>query len=143
MTTSTRFARLAIVGMAAVAIAGCSSNAKSSDAAKKLKPAASVTKEAKSSTTTAPTSSSTGAPTTAPCTTAAAQTALAPDRAIDITCNGVFAAGSASNPQVDYAYLLQDVNGAWQKASTTVQNEVCTSNPQGLPASFVASACND
>ncbi len=138
LTTSRRTVRVAIIGLALVAVAGCSSDATKSaeDTAKKIKPAASVTKDTASSTTTA-------APSNASCTTAAAQVALNPDHVIDITCNGAFAAGSASNTVVDYAYLLQDVNGTWQKASTAVQTEVCTSNPQGLPASFVASACND
>lgn len=136
--------RIAIVGLAVIAVAGCSSDSKKSDAdsAKKFKPAASVTKRP-ASTTTAPAASSTTAAATAPCTTTAAQAVLSPDTVDSIVCNGPFAAGDANNTHVDYAYLLQDMNGTWQKASDAVQEQVCTSNPQGLPASFVAAACDD
>lgn len=144
-THTGRFARVAIVAMAVVAVAGCSSSSSKSDAVKaqKVKPAA-------SSTTTAPALSNTPSPTgsvvptgSASCTTAAAQPVLSPDIVNSITCDGIFAAGAANNTHVDYAYLLQDVNGSWQRASNSVQNAVCTTNPQHLPASFVALACND
>jgi hypothetical protein len=144
MTTTlltSRLARVAVVGLAIVAVAGCSSDAKKSDAPKpkKIERAASVKPEATSTTSAA----APAAPAGPACTTAAAAVALSPDRVTSITCSGEFAAGAASNSQYDYAYLLQSANGAWQKASQSVQTEVCTTNPQGLPASFVAAACDD
>ena len=139
---TSRFARTAVVGLAIVAVAGCSSDGKKSDAKpEKIERAASVKPEATSTTT--PAASAPAAPSGPACTTAAAVAALSPDKVISITCNGEFAAGAASNSTVDYAYLLQSANGAWQKASQSVQTQVCTTNPQGLPANFVAAACND
>ena len=138
--------RIAVVGLAVVAVAGCSSDAKKSDAsnAKKLKPAASVTKKqaVTSSTTAAP--SSTTTPSGPACTVDAATAALGTSgTAFNITCLSGYAAGDASNSHYDFAYLLVDTNGTWVQASTAIQEQVCTSNPQGLPASFVALACND
>jgi hypothetical protein len=54
-----------------------------------------------------------------------------------------YAAGSATNGQVDFAYLLVLENGSWAKASDAVQNEVCTTNPNHLPQQLVNYACND
>ena len=45
---------------------------------------------------------------------------LSPDTVNSITCDGLFAAGAANNTHVDDAYLLQDVNGSWQRASNSV-----------------------
>lgn len=45
-------------------------------------------------------------------------------------CEGGFGAGRASN-QVDFGYLLQATDGSWARASDAVENEVCTTNPQG------------
>ena len=131
--------RVAIAGLAIIAVAGCSSDAKKSDAAdaKNLKPVAAVTHQ----------KSATSNPTTASgpaCTVEAATAALGTDgTALDITCLDGFAAGAATNTHVDLAYLLQNENGTWTRASDAVQAEVCGPNPQGLPASFVARACDD
>jgi len=138
--------RFTLVGLAVVAVAGCSSDAKKSDVstAKTLKPAASVTHKQgdTSSTTAAPSSTST--PSGPACTVEAATAALGTNgTANSIVCLSGYAAGAANNTHVDFAYLLVDTDGAWVQASTAVQNEVCTSNPQGLPASFVGDACND
>jgi hypothetical protein len=142
---SIRLARVAVVGLAVVAVAGCSSDGKKSDAdsTKDIKRASAVKPEKTAPTTAPAVPSTSAAPTTAACTTAAAQPAMSPDTVHSIVCEGEFAAGDASNTHVDYAYLLQNVNGSWQKASVALQQEVCTTNSQGLPASFVANACND
>lgn len=143
---SRNIARLAVVGLAVVAVAGCSSDAKKSDAsnAETLKPVASVTHKqpGTSSTTAAPSSTSTlSGPA---CTVEAATAALGTNgTASNITCLSGYAAGDANNTHVDFAYLLVDTNGTWVQASGAVQQQVCTSNPQGLPTSFVDAACND
>ena len=143
MTTSTTLVRsraailrLALVGVVAVGIAGCSSDAKKSEpaSAKRLKPAASVTDQ-----TQAPASTTSAASTSPACTVGAATTALGDvGHALDITCGGGWAAGAGSNAYDDFAFLLHDVNGTWQSidndANQAVMQQACAStNPLGIP----------
>ncbi len=137
---TTSLARLAIVAVPIVVIAGCSSSS-SNDAqsAKQLKRAASVTHESSpASTTTAPATS-----TAPPCSVAAASAVLAPDTADSIACGEGWAAGSAHNTHVDYAFLLHDVNGAWVSIDTDrnqaeMQQACADGNPLGIPQNVLA-----
>ena len=140
-----RITRLAVVALPIVAIAGCSSSSSDHSDAKdtknKLERAASV-KTAPSSPSTSP---PTAAPTTsnAPCTVAGASAVLAPDTADSIVCGSGWAAGAAHNTDVDYAYLLHDVNGTWtgvdtQQNQAEMQQACANGNPLGIPSNVLA-----
>jgi hypothetical protein len=71
------------------------------------------------------TTTSTAMNVSAPCTAAAAESALsADDRVLDIHCGGGWAAGAMTNGHYDAAYLLQSSNGHWVRVTNT---SVCTS----------------
>ena len=149
MTITRTAARIALVGLAALSLAACSSNSANlkSDAknlSNELRAVATkAEKNAETTTTTA-----TAQPAVAPsprCPTATEAAAIlgAGNNAFtDPICADGFAAGRAS-AQVDFGYLLQATDGSWVRASDSVQNEVCTTNPQGLPQAMVGAACID
>lgn len=152
MTITRTAARIALVGMAALSFAACSSDsaALKSDAKKlgnELRAAA--TKAEKAAETTPTTTTTAVAPPAAapspacPTATEAAAILGAGNNAFTapICANG-FAAGRAS-AQVDFGYLLQATGGSWVRASDSVQNEVCTTNSQGLPQAMVGASCID
>lgn len=128
-----RVARAAIALLAFVAIASCSSDAKRSDSGAEKKSAV----EPSTASTSIP-SSSTSSPSVATCTVDAATAALsaASATATSIVCGDRWAAGAASSPDYDLAYLLHDVNGNWTNEGTNsaTMGEACaTGNPLGIP----------
>jgi hypothetical protein len=136
-----RIARIPIVALPIVAIAGCSSSSSAKSDAKNAKDTASAKTSSSSSSTSSTTAGSTSA--SAPCTVAAASAALAPDTASSIACGGGWAAGAASNTQYDYAYLLHDVNGTWtsidnDQSQGEMQQACATGNPLAIPESVLA-----
>ena len=149
MTVTRTAARIALVGMAALSFAACSSDSASlkSDAKKlgnELRAAATKAEKAADTTTTT-VAAPPAAATTPACPTATEAAAIlgAGNNAFTAPiCADGFAAGRAS-AQVDFGYLLQATGGSWVKASDSVQNEVCTTNPQGLPQPMVGAACID
>ncbi len=149
MTITRTAARIALVGMAALSFAACSSDsADLKSDAKKLSNElrAAATKAAKTADTTTTTVAAPPAAATSPaCPTATEAAAIlgAGNNAFtQPICADGFAAGRAS-AQVDFGYLLQATGGSWVRASDSVQNEVCTTNPQGLPQPMVGAACID
>ncbi len=149
MTITRTAARIALVGMAALSFAACSSDsADLKSDAKKLSNElrAAATKAAKTADTTTTTVAVPPAAATSPaCPTATEAAAIlgAGNNAFtQPICADGFAAGRAS-AQVDFGYLLQATGGSWVRASDSVQNEVCTTNPQGLPQPMVGAACID
>lgn len=132
----------AALAIGAIALAGCSSSSgsKSSDSNKTSTTSkaatSSTTKAADSSSTTAATECATQDQATAALGTNGSATA-AP------ICIGKYAAGDATNGQVDFAYLLVNENGSWTQASEAVQQDVCTTNTEKLPQQFVDAACDD
>ncbi len=149
MTITRTAARIALVGMAALSFAACSSdNADLKSDAKKLSNElrAAATKAAKTADTTTTSVAVPPAAATSPaCPTATEAAAIlgAGNNAFtQPICADGFAAGRAS-AQVDFGYLLQATGGSWVRASDSVQNEVCTTNPQGLPQPMVGAACID
>ena len=149
MTITRTAARIALVGMAALSFTACSSDSTSlkSDAKKlsnELRAAA--TKAEKAAETTPTTAATQPAASPAPaCPTATEAAAIlgAGNNAFtEPICANGYAAGRAS-AQVDFGYLLQATGGSWVRASDSVQNEVCTTNPQGLPQAMVGAACID
>ncbi len=117
-----------------VALAGCSSSSSSSP-----KPTGS------SSTSSTTRSSGSGTATTTSCPTKAqATTALgSAGRATGAPyCAGGYAAGSASNGQIDFSYILVQQNGTWVTVSDAVRQEICTTNPNQLPKQLVDDGCD-
>ena len=135
-----RVTRAAIALLGVVVFAGCSSDAKKSDSgANKKSPV-----ESSTSSTAIP-SSSTSSPSVAPCTVEAATAALrgASETANSIVCGDGWAAGGASNPDYDLAYLLRDVNGNWTNEGTnsaTMDAACATGNPLGIPQAVLDSS---
>ena len=150
MTVTRTTARIALVGMAALSFAACSSDSADlkSDAKKlgnELRAAATKAEKAAETTTTTTVAAPPAATTSPACPTAAEAAAIlgaGNDAFTAPICADGFAAGRAS-AQVDFGYLLQATGGKWVRASDSVQNEVCTTNPQGLPQPMVGAACID
>ena len=151
MTITRTTARIALVGISALSITACSSATLKSDAKKLNKElAAAATKAEKQAEKAAATTTTTAAsqPVTAPspaCPTtseAAAILGAGTNAFTEPLCGNGFAAGRASS-EVDFGYLLQATGGSWVRASDAVQNEVCTTNPQGLSQAMIGAACID
>ncbi len=151
MTITRTAARMALVGISALSFAACSSATLKSDAKKLNKElAAAATKAEKNVEKAAATTTTTAAspPVTAPspaCPTASEAAAIlgaGTNAFTEPLCANGFAAGRASN-QVDFGYLLLATGGSWARASDAVQNEVCTTNPQGVSQAMVGAACID
>ncbi len=148
MTTTGTAARIALVGIAALSFAACSSDTTSlkSDAKKlnnELRAAATrAEKDATTTTTAVPQPAAAPAPACPTATEAAAILGAGTNAFTDPICAGGFAAGRASS-QVDFGYLLQATGGSWVRASDAVQNEVCTTNPQGVTQAMIGAACID
>lgn len=134
-------AGVVVLATGVIALAGCSSDstASSSSTSKDTKSSASS-----STTKAADTSSTTGA--TTKCATQDEATAALGTNGTATGapyCAGNYAAGSATNGQIDFAYLLVYQGGKWEQASDAVQSAVCTTNPDQLPQQLVDDACND
>ena len=148
MTITGTTARIALVGISALSITACSSATLKSDAKKLNKElAAAATKaEKKAAATTTTTAASQPVTTPSPaCPTtseAAAILGAGTNAFTEPLCGNGFAAGRASS-EVDFGYLLQATGGSWVRASDAVQNEVCTTNPQGLSQAMIGAACID
>ena len=149
MTITRTVIRIALVGIAALSFAACSSDRADlkSDAKKlgnELRAAATKAEKAAETTTTTAAAQPAAAPSPAcPTATEAAAILGAGNNAFtEPICANGFAAGRAS-AQVDFGYLLQSNGGSWVRARDSVQNEVCTTNPQGLPQAMVGAACID
>lgn len=111
-----------------VALAGCSSSSGSS---------------AKDGTSSS--SSRTGSATNTNCATKSQATAALGSKGQATAapyCAGGYAAGSASNGQIDFSYILVQQNGTWVTVSDAVRQEICTSNPNKLPKQLVDDGCN-
>ena len=152
MTITRTTTRIALVGIAALSFAACSSDTSLKGDAKKLskelaaaatKAEKDATKAAETTTTTAAAQPAATAPPACPTASEAATILGAGTNAFtEPLCANGFAAGRASN-QVDFGYLLQATGGSWARASDAVQNEVCTTNPQGVSQAMVGAACID
>lgn len=130
-----------VLATGVIALAGCSSDSKPSSSSTTKDTQASST----SSTTKAADTSSTTAATTKCATQDEATAALGSNGTATGApyCVGNYAAGAATNGQIDFAYLLVYENGKWSQASDAVQNEVCTTNANKLPQQLVDDACDD
>ena len=139
MTLTRIAARCALVGVAALSFAACSSTDASvkSDAKKLSNELAAAAEKAATSTTTAAPASSCPTPAETAVILGAGNRVVSPP----ICVNG-FAAGDASS-QVDFAYILQLDGDTWARASDAVASQICTTNPQGLSKQFVNTGCND
>lgn len=148
MTVIQATSRLALVGIAALSFAACSSTDASlkGDAKKLSNELAAATKaENKAAKAEQAASTTTTAAPAPSCPTQAEATVILGAGNLVISpliCENGFAAGDASS-QVDYAYILQLDGGNWTRASDAVASEICTTNPQGLSKQFVSTGCND
>lgn len=130
------FARSTIVLLALAVVAGCASDNKTSESDAKKKP----TVESSTSSSSTP---STPTPSGAPCSVEAATAALSADSATatSIVCADGWAAGGASNPDYDLAYLLRDVDGKWTNEGTdsAAMDEACAAgNPLDIPQNVLS-----
>ena len=148
MTITRTTARIALVGISALSITACSSATLKSDAKKLNKELAAAATKAEKQAAATTTTTAASQPVTAPspaCPTtseAAAILGAGTNAFTEPLCGNGFAAGRASS-QVDFGYLLQATGGSWAQASDAVQNEVCTTNPQGVTQAMIGAACLD
>ncbi len=143
-------ARIALVGIAALSFAACSSDTTSlkSDAKKLTKEVRAAATKAEDATKAGDTTTTVPQPAAAPtpacptATEAAAFLGAGTNVFTEPICENGFAAGRASS-QVDFGYLLQATGDTWARAADSVATEVCTTNPQGLSPTMVSTACLD
>lgn len=156
MTIIRTASRVALVGIAALSFAACSSSSSDKSDSKKLdnevraaatkaeKAAQKAADEQAAEEAAANATSTTTAP-TPPCPSAAEAASILGDGSRVVaapTCEGNYAAGSASS-EVDFAYFLTWGGSSWSRASDAVTNEICGSNPQGLSPQMVSAGCDD
>jgi len=131
-----RLARIAVAGLAVLAVAGCgsSSGSKSSASSKSTSTSSSSTSSSTAS------SSTTAAPASAPCTVGAISAVLpSGTRATGVVCAGGWAAGPDTNGNYDAAYLARANGSTWLIVSASEMQQACAAgNAMGIPADVLA-----